>query len=107
MNIEEKRQEELKTIHFMIALYCKKKHHHKEGLCQECEALFAYADKRIACCPMMETKSFCSACKIHCYEKEKREQIKQVMRFSGPRMLWHHPMMAIRHMKETWKGRKQ
>ena len=30
-------------------------------------------------------------------EKEKEEKI-QVMRFSGPRMLLHHPILAIWHL---------
>ena len=48
--------------------------------------------------PFMETKTFCSQCKVHCYKKDKREQIRKVMRFSGPRMLVYHPIMAIRHL---------
>ncbi len=27
-----------------------------------------------------------------------KEKIKTVMRFSGPRMLIYHPIMAIRHL---------
>ena len=49
-------------------------------------------------CPFMETKTFCSQCKVHCYKKDKREQIRKVMRFSGPRMLVYHPVMAICHL---------
>ena len=29
-----------------------------------------------------------------------REQIRTVMRWSGPRMLFVHPVLAVRHMKE-------
>lgn len=47
---------------------------------------------------MMETKTFCSACKIHCYRAHRREQIRQVMCYSGPRMLLHHPLMTLRHL---------
>ena len=54
----------------------------------------------------METKTFCSACKVHCYKPEMREQIRTVMRWSGPRMLFVHPVLAIRHMKETMKAKK-
>ena len=106
MHLDDKRKKEMETIHFMISLYCRKKHHH-DGLCMECEALYAYAKKRISCCPFMETKTFCSTCKIHCYQKEQRKKIKEVMRFSGPRMLFYHPKMAFQHMFETWKGKKR
>ena len=105
MDIDAKRNDEIQTIRFMIGLYCKKRHHH-DCLCKECEELLDYAQKRIECCPFMETKTFCSACKVHCYEKEKREQIRIVMRFSGPRMLLYHPIMAIRHVIETRKGKR-
>ncbi len=33
-----------------------------------------------------------------------REQIRTVMRWSGPRMLFVHPVLAVRHMKETMKA---
>ena len=35
-----------------------------------------------------------------------REQIRTVMRWSGPRMLFVHPVLAVRHMKETMKAKK-
>ena len=54
----------------------------------------------------MATKTFCSVCKTHCYKPEMREQIRQVMRWSGPRMLFHHPVLAIRHLVETRKQKK-
>ncbi len=53
--------------------------------------------ERIDLCPMMETKSFCSVCRIHCYQKEMREQIHRVMRYAGPRMLLYHPFITIQH----------
>ena len=91
----------------MIALYCKKQHHTKQGLCPDCAALDAYARQRSDRCPFMETKTFCSNCKVHCYKPEMREKIRQVMRFSGPRMLFHHPIAAIRHVMETNKEKKR
>ena len=68
------------------------------GLCPGCEALYGYAAGRIARCPHMETKTFCSACKTHCYRPEMREQIRAVMRYAGPRMLFHHPVAAVKHL---------
>ncbi|MDR2525428.1 MAG: nitrous oxide-stimulated promoter family protein, partial [Oscillospiraceae bacterium] len=32
-----------------------------------------------------------------CYRADMREKIRAVMRYAGPRMLLHHPVMAIRH----------
>ena len=103
MNASVKRQKEKAVIKEMIALYCHKQHHHKKELCSECEALLVYAQQRIEHCPFMESKTFCNNFKVHCYRKEQREQIRTIMRFSGPRMLLHHPAMVLQHM---WLSRK-
>ena len=92
----------------MIHLYCKKQHGAKRGtLCPQCQALNAYARQRSDKCPFMEHKTFCSNCKVHCYKTDMREQIRAVMRFSGPRMLLHHPVWAIRHVIETKSEKKR
>ena len=70
----------------MIALYCRKNHHTHGKLCAECAALDNYARTRVEHCPFMETKTFCSNCRVHCYKPDMREKIRVVMRFSGPRM---------------------
>lgn len=105
-DISAKREREKKLVSQMIALYCKKKHKGK-GLCKECEELDAYARLRSDKCPFMETKTFCSNCKVHCYQPEMREKIREVMRFSGPRMISTHPITAIRHVIETRREKKR
>ena len=69
----------------MIALYCRRQHKTPKGtLCPECRQLHDYALTRIDKCPFMETKTFCSACKVHCYKPDMREKIRAVMRWAGP-----------------------
>lgn len=46
----------------------------------------------------MHEKKNCNQCPNHCYAPDKREEIRAVMRFSGPRMLLVHPVAAIRHL---------
>lgn len=104
---ELKREREKQTVSLMISLYCKKKHGTKKTLCAQCEALRAYAMLRSDKCPFMETKTFCSNCRVHCYKPEMREKIRAVMRFSGPRMIFHHPVMALRHVIESKKEKKR
>jgi hypothetical protein len=36
-----------------------------------------------------------------------REKIRAVMRFSGPRMIFYHPVTAVRHLIETKKEKKR
>lgn len=106
-DVEAKREREKETVSLMIAIYCRKRHHTKGKLCSDCEKLDAYARLRSDKCPFMETKTFCSNCKVHCYKPEMREKIREVMRFSGPRMIFHHPVAAIRHLIETKKEKKR
>lgn len=106
-DIHTKREREKETVSEMIALYCRKKHGSKHGLCKECTELEAYAKQRSDKCPFMETKTFCSNCKVHCYKPAMREKIREVMRFSGPRMMFIHPVMAIRHVFETKKEKRR
>ncbi len=107
MDVTSKREREKETVSQMIRLYCKKQHGTKQGLCPDCAALEEYARLRSDKCPFMETKTFCSNCKVHCYKPEMRENIRAVMRFSGPRMLLVHPIMAIRHVIESKKEQKR
>ena len=102
-----KREREKQIVSEMIRLYCRKRHGTRTGLCPECAELDAYARTRSDRCPFMETKTFCSNCKVHCYKPEMREKIREVMRFSGPRMLFHHPVMAVRPVIESKREQKR
>ena len=109
--IQDKREREKAMVSDMILLYCQKQHKtlrkasglKKMDLCPECAKLEEYARMRSDQCPFMETKTFCSNCKVHCYKPDMRERIRVVMRFSGPRMLFVHPVAAIRHVIESQK----
>ena len=90
MNIEKKRAHEIQLLSEMIDLYAKKHH-------INCDDLKQYAIKRTISCPFMEQKTFCSACKVHCYQEEYRIKIKEIMRYSGPRLFFSHPILVIRH----------
>lgn len=105
-DIREKREREKRIVTQMIELYCRKKHGSRE-LCQECRELAEYARQRSDRCPFMENKTFCSNCKVHCYKPQMRQKIKDVMRFSGPRMIFHHPISAVRHVIESSKEKRR
>ncbi len=107
MNVQEKKEREMQITYHMIALYCRKKHGTKKELCGDCRELEAYARSKTESCPFMETKTFCSQCKVHCYRADMRERIREVMRFSGMRLIFKHPVMVTRHLIETQKAGKQ
>ncbi len=93
---------ESQTMRIMVGMYCRDVHHQKT-LCPECAALMTYADERLVKCPFQEGTPTCAKCKVHCYRIEKREQVRTVMRYSGPRMLLHHPVLAIFHLMDGKK----
>jgi len=96
--------QEKKTIKIMIGIYCKANHHLSIiEECPECGGLYEYALKRLKFCPHLENKPTCASCKIHCYTPDKREQIRTVMRYAGPRMIWTHPILALGHLRDVFK----
>lgn len=134
--LKRKREREQEIVSQMIALYCKGNHSahcsaplreqgdemrqvpegaalwerdsgERRNLCPECAELEAYAHARSERCPFMGEKTFCSNCTVHCYRPEMRERIRTVMRYAGPRMLFHQPVMAIRHMIESQRERRR
>lgn len=94
MDIEKKRAEEKQLISLMIKVY-QKSQKADEKLCEELEE---YAHYRLDKCPFMANKTFCSACKVHCFKADKRAQIKKVMKAAGPRMLFYHPLVVFKHL---------
>ena len=107
MDTQTKREREKQVVSLMISLYCRKRHKTKNGLCPDCAALEAYARQRSEKCPFMETKTFCSNCRVHCYKPEMRQKIREVMRFSGPLMIFYHPVMAVQHVIESKKEKRR
>ena len=95
---------ERKTVAKMIGLFCRKSHGSDHGaLCEECRQLLDYALLRLQHCPFQEGKTTCGNCPIHCYRPEMRERIRTVMRIAGPRMLWAHPLLGIRHLLDGFR----
>ena len=94
---------EIEIVSVMIKMYCKHYHHTKGELCDECSELLDYVKLRRSKCPFGDNKTFCSNCKVHCYKPEKREKIRKVMRYSGPRIFFTHPIIATKHIIETIK----
>lgn len=108
--IEEKREFEKEVVTWMIKKYCRGNHklkHNGNVPCEDCKQLIEYAVFRSDKCPFIETKTFCNNCKVHCYKPEMRAKIKEVMRYSGPRMLFSHPVMAISHVILSRREKKE
>lgn len=98
-------EHDLRTLALFINLYCRYKHadapreavHMKTHdvdaiarkpvvLCEECTKLLVHAFTKRTHCPM-HPKPACKHCPSHCYHPTYRAKIRQVMKFSGKKML--------------------
>jgi hypothetical protein len=89
-------EREIKTVGIMIDMYCRH-HHDGDKLCESCQELYLYARQRSLKCPFGEDKPTCGKCRVHCYKPKMKAKIREVMKFSGPKMIHSHPILAMRH----------
>jgi hypothetical protein len=94
---------EQKTIRAMMVIYCRDKHDTNGSLCDSCEKLLDYAERRLDSCPFGEQKPACNHCSVHCYSTTMRAQVQEVMRYAGPRMLLRHPMLSLYHLLDKFR----
>lgn len=106
---------DLKILARFIELFCHAKHDRKMSgevsapeivqtakkrrlvLCKECAALLEHGMTKRANCPLIP-KPACKNCHIHCYSPEYRQRIREIMAYSGRKMvlrgrldyLWHY-----------------
>lgn len=119
----EKRRKEEEALYLAMAeLYCKKKGHdgrtevfEKDGtplryrgkpllLCENCARMALRAVRQTRHCPHMAYKTFCHECPRPCHKPD--PEIRDMMRFSGPRVLLRHPLMYFRFLKFLLRSKK-
>lgn len=76
-------------------------------LCDECAEHIRYAEKRRAYCPR-DPKPFCAHCDTHCYKRGEADWQRQMMRYAGPRSMWHgYAIAGMRHALEARKWKRE
>ena len=90
-------EREIKTVGIMIDIYCRK-HHGGDRFCESCQELYYYARQRSLKCQYGEDKPVCGKCQVHCYKPKMKAKIREVMKFSGQKMIYSHPILAILHL---------
>lgn len=106
---------DLKILARFIELFCHARHDRKtlgeaslpkilqqgngpgKTICRDCAELLEHGMKKRALCPLVP-KPTCRSCPIHCYSPEYRQKIREIMAYSGKRMilrgrvdyLWHY-----------------
>jgi hypothetical protein len=101
---------EKRTIELMIGMYCRahcSDGHAGAGPCAHCSGLLEYSLRRVENCSFGECKPTCARCTVHCFRPEMRDQVRVVMRYSGPRMAYRHPYLAARHLLDRRQGPKE
>ena len=99
-------EREKKTLKAMLEIFCRENHETSAGsFCDDCEQLWEYARQKLDKCPFGPDKGPCSKCEIHCYKPDMRKRVQEVMRYSGPRMLKKHPVLAARHLLSEWRAK--
>lgn len=61
--------------------------------------------QRVDKCTFQDAKPTCAKCPVHCYNPTMREQVREVMRYAGPRMVLHHPILSILHTLDGMRFR--
>ena len=98
-------RKDLKTLATFIHIYCRYKHESSAKspvnlkthdvtaiagrpipVCEDCARLLAHAFTKRTHCPM-EPKPACKHCPNHCYHPTYRAQIREVMKYSGKKLL--------------------
>jgi len=100
-NFDDELATEGQTIKVMVELYCRDHHDCLSLPCAACNELIEYAIARVKQCPLKEGRTTCGKCEIHCYKPAMKKQIKEVMRYAGPRMLKAHPLLTAKHILKS------
>lgn len=99
---QKKIEHDKQVLKDFIGIYCKKNHLkkgslvYKDGLCTDCFELLNYAFSKLDHCPL-DPKPMCKKCQIHCYKKNYRQKIKEIMKFSGIYLIKHGKLNLIFH----------
>lgn len=104
-------KKDIRLIGKFVEVYCKGRHGAVERfpftlpagigerrLCGECASFMEYAMSRRMKCPLEAGKPTCKRCRIHCYGTEQRQKVREIMAWSGRRLMlrgrldyvWHY-----------------
>lgn len=110
-DINRKQQKDITLLAKFVEIFCHGKHPNQQEnvfclpdeldsvkLCNDCGDFLKYAIAKRLKCPLEANKPTCKHCKIHCYAKEQREKVREIMSYAGRRImlkgridyLWHY-----------------
>lgn len=66
-------------------------------ICPECAAFLKYAVLKRLKCPLEAEKPTCKHCRIHCYDRPRREKVREIMGYAGRRLMMRGRLDYIWH----------
>jgi hypothetical protein len=69
----------------------------KRTLCPECASFLGYAITRRLKCPLEAEKPTCKHCRTHCYAKPQLAKVKEIMAYSGRKLMMRGRLDYIWH----------
>lgn len=103
-------KKDIRLIGKFVEVYCAGKHPGAErsavtlpgglgerSLCPECAAFLAYASAKRMKCPLEAEKPTCKHCRIHCYDKPRREKVREIMSYAGRKLMMRGRLDYIWH----------
>ena len=112
--ISEKEKEDIGVLMKFVGIYCRKNHDGEKApfsfklldikeiekkeisLCQDCAQLLTYGLTMRMKCPH-DPKPMCKKCETQCYKGEYKEEIREIMKFSGIYMIKHGRVDMLYH----------
>lgn len=97
-------EKDRKTIEAIGRIYCSAHHDGQKdsaGLCEACRETVEATLARVAACPNGHDGN-CQDCEIHCQRGEAQERIREIMRYSAPRMALRHPAMTVGYLRKKF-----
>ena len=109
--ITKHQKKDIKLIGKFVEVYCKGLHGAvarssfplpagigERRICTECATLLEYAISKRMRCPLEAEKPTCKRCRIHCYAEAQRQKVREIMAWSGRRLMlrgrleyvWHY-----------------
>jgi hypothetical protein len=104
-------KKDIKLIGKFVEVYCDGKHGAVERssfrlpaglgercLCPDCSVFMQYAVTKRIKCPLEAEKPSCKHCRVHCYNKANLAKVKEIMEYSGKKLMlrgrldyiWHY-----------------
>lgn len=103
-------KKDIKLIGKFVEVYCVGKHGRAERsavvlpedlgtrkLCPECASFLQYAVTKRLKCPLEDEKPTCKHCRIHCYDRPRREKVREIMGYAGRRLMMRGRLDYIWH----------